>query len=145
MAAWTNALPTHSTALWGERAEIRWFFNKDYWHETRKQHINFIINTCIDNYKSSTRWFLLMTCINLVYFNTMSQGFSFITHSFYRRGRKTKLILPKEPLLCDHWKVQGVWKKEVLFRASSSFKNPHWTQQTKEAIPLKPFWIPHTT
>lgn len=147
MAVCTSALPTHSTALWGETAETHRSFSKDYWHEPGKQHINFVIRlckTCIDNHKSSARCFLLMTCINLVYFNIISQGFSFITHSFYRGGEKPNLYLPKKPnlylpkelLLCDHWKVKGVSKKEVPFRASSSFKSPHWTQQTKAAAPL---------
>lgn len=91
-------LPTHPTALSGETAETHRSFSKDYWHQTGKQHVNLIIrlcNTCIDIHKSSSRWFLLMTCINLVYFSIISQGFSFITHSFYRGGRKTKLVFAK--------------------------------------------------
>lgn len=86
--------PPHTLQQWPETAETHRSLSKDYWHETCKQHINFIIkfcNMCIDNHTSSDRWSLLTTCINLVYFNIISQGFLFITHSFYRGGRETKV------------------------------------------------------
>lgn len=97
MPLWTHGsvqqCPPHtlySTVRWHSRN-----FSKDYWHETCKQHIHFInklCNVCIDNHKWSDRQILLTTCINLVYFNIISQGFLFITHSFYRRGRKTNFL-----------------------------------------------------
>lgn len=136
MAVCSYALPTHSTALLWETAEIHRSLSKDYSHETCKQHINFIIkfcNMCIDNHKSPRRWFLLMTCINLVYFSIISQGFLVITHSFYRGGRNPKFVFAERMPAVWPLKSERGLKEESLIQSLFLLSKPTWNMTDKSS------------
>lgn len=92
---------------------------------------------CIDNHYSSDRRFLLMTCINSVYFNIISQGFLLLTA--FTGGKKIQTCICQKNfcyVTTEKWK--GFERRKSHSEPLPSFKTHTEHYRQKQQFPPKP-------